>query len=156
MNQKQLKRFFGISFLTTLHAAVATINADGSPHITPIGSMFLTDEERGFFIDIFPTQMRDNLKRDPRATIMVVNAGKLYWFFSLLFGRFFGPPAVRLRVRIGDRRPSNADEQKRFKRRIGPFRFLPGGRKLWHTLKFARDITIDEVVPIRIPTMRWD
>jgi len=49
----QLKPLAGRVFGSSLHFAMATINPDGTPHITPIGSLILTDPGEAYFDDSF-------------------------------------------------------------------------------------------------------
>ena len=44
------------SFRSSLHYAFASVNADGTPHVTPIGSLLLKEEEpSGFYFELFTT-----------------------------------------------------------------------------------------------------
>ena len=45
------------AFRSSLHCSVATSNEDGSPHLTPIGSVLLTEAGRGIYFEIFATQV---------------------------------------------------------------------------------------------------
>ena len=45
------------------HVSVATVNADGSPHVTPIGSLALRDDPSGYFFGEFCSRTRENLNR---------------------------------------------------------------------------------------------
>ena len=53
-NWKLIQKIFEKSHASSFHYALATINEDGSPHITPIGALFLRDNLTGFFFDQFP------------------------------------------------------------------------------------------------------
>jgi hypothetical protein len=46
-----------------LHFGVASINEDGSPHVTPIGSLVLGDEGYGVYFERYPTKLPQNLRR---------------------------------------------------------------------------------------------
>ena len=45
---------------------IASNNDDGSPHITPIGSIILRDDCTGYYLEKFPTGLRHNIARDSR------------------------------------------------------------------------------------------
>src|ERR1700724_845622 len=50
------------SFRSSLHYAFASVNADGTPHVTPIGSLMLRhDEPTGFYFELFTKQLPHNL-----------------------------------------------------------------------------------------------
>ncbi|MCM3677434.1 pyridoxamine 5'-phosphate oxidase family protein [Peribacillus simplex] len=75
---------FGFSF--------ATVNPDGTPHVTPIGSLILSkDEPKGLYFQIFTSQMTQNLEHNNRVCILAVNSSK--WFF---YDRFFLENSKRL------------------------------------------------------------
>ena len=38
---------------SSTHFAVATVSKDGSPQVTPIGALFLRDDQTGFYFDEF-------------------------------------------------------------------------------------------------------
>ena len=74
------------------HVSVATVNGDGFPHVTPIGSLALHDGPTGYFFDELCTVTRKNLDRDPRVCILAVHAGMPFWIKSLIMGKFSTPP----------------------------------------------------------------
>ena len=44
------------------HCALATVNEDGSPHVTPIGAIFLREDQTGFFFDENLKKSRESVK----------------------------------------------------------------------------------------------
>ena len=96
----EIRRVFAAAFSSSFHFAVATVGADGEPHVTPIGSVVLTEPGRGFYFEEYPTRLPRNLRHDPRVSILAVNSSRGFWLRTLLFGRFPAPPAVRLRGRV--------------------------------------------------------
>jgi general stress protein 26 len=99
------------------HVAIATVNEDGSPHLTPIGALFLRADQTGFYFDEYPSRMPENIKRDPRVCILAVNADKIFWARSLLEGKFSAPPAVRLTGTVGDLREATQLETEAWQKR---------------------------------------
>jgi hypothetical protein len=138
---------------SSIHCAVASRNPDGSSHLTPIGSVVLTDVGRGLYFDMFNEQLARNLAEDPRLTILAVDSGRLMWLRSLLRGGFVRPPGVRLLGEAGPARPSTPGEVKRFQRVVGPLLRTRGGQMLWGRLPYVRDLRIDTIVPLRIGAM---
>ncbi len=68
------------SFRSSLHYAFASVNADGTPHVTPIGSLILReDEPTGFYFELFTKQLPHNLDQQPRVCILAVNSSKWFW-----------------------------------------------------------------------------
>lgn len=138
---------------SNLHCSVATINKDGSPHVTPIGSIDLTEPGRGLYFELFATGLGRNLERDPRLTLMAVDTSPDYWMASLADGKFVDHTGVRLAGVAGERRPATKDEVGRFRRRVNPLDGLPGHDLLWGKLASVRDLHFSLVAPVRFGPM---
>ena len=76
---KQIRVVFQETLASSLHYAVATVNEDGSPHVTPIGALFLRGDRTGFYFDVFTSKMSANLARNPRACVLAVNSSVPFW-----------------------------------------------------------------------------
>ena len=68
------------------YCAVATINPDGSPRISPIGSLVLREPGKAVYFEQFPKEMRQNLERDRRVCVLAVSGGFGYWLKALFRG----------------------------------------------------------------------
>jgi hypothetical protein len=147
---KDARSVFRRAFASTLHYAFATVDADGAPHVTPIGSFVLVSPEHGIFFEVFASGLAKNLDRDPRVAILGVDASRSFWVRSLLAGRFARPPALRLIGRVSPAREATPDDVARFTRRIRFLRRLPGARILWGDMRRVRDVSIERVEPIRL------
>jgi len=148
-----IKRLFSRAFETSFHYAVATVNADGSPHVTPIGSLILLESGRGFFFDEYLGATARNFEKDKRICVLAVHTSRWSFLRSLLLGRFSSPPAVRLTGMVGERREATPEEMKLFRGRVGRFRFLKGYDLLWGRLRFVRDVAFDAALPVRVGSM---
>lgn len=140
---------------SSMHCSIASTNPDGSPHVSPIGSVMLGDPGRGAYLDVFNVQLGRNLDRDPRCTILAVDSSRVAWGRALLRGRFDRPPGARLIATVGSPRPATAAEVERFRSWFGLALRTPGGRSLLGRrgeLR-ARDLTITGVVPVRVAAM---
>lgn len=73
---------------TSLHCSIASTNADGSSHVTPIGSVLLGDFGSAIYFDVFNKRLAGNIERDPRVTILAVNSGRVMWLRSLAKNQF--------------------------------------------------------------------
>lgn len=142
---------------TTHFCAVATINPDGSPHIAPIGSLFLTEAGKGFYFERFPKITRANLEQEQRLCVLAAPRLGLWSFVKALFrGRFVTSPGVRLAGRAGARRLASEEEQRRWHDRVksyGPFRLLKGYKLVWGDLRYVREITFDAFEPLTLGRM---
>jgi predicted pyridoxine 5'-phosphate oxidase superfamily flavin-nucleotide-binding protein len=148
-----IRAIFEEGFKSCGHFAVATVNEDGSPHVTPIGALFLRDDQTGFYFEENPKKMPGNLKRNPRVCIMAVNADKAFWGESLVGGKFNSPPAVRLLGRAGELREATADEVAAWKEKIAIAKGTKGYSLLWEKFSKVRDITFDALEPVLVGEM---
>jgi uncharacterized protein len=60
-------------FLKNKMAWVATASPDGLPNTTPKGSVQLIDDEHLVFADLFSLKTRENLQRNPKVAVTVVD-----------------------------------------------------------------------------------
>lgn len=140
---------------SSLHSAIASVGADGHPHVTPIGSVMLTEPGRGVYLDVLNVQLARNIDHDPRLTLLAVDSRRRTWLTALLRGRFDTPPGFRLIGTASAARPLSDFERERFQRRVRLALRTKGGRLLWNDgSKYqARDLTFTAVAPVRIPRM---
>jgi len=148
-----IRTLFDEAFKTCAHFSVATVNEDGTPHITPIGGLILRDDRTGFYFDEFPRKMRDNIKHRPRICVMAVNADKTFWGLSLVEGKFKTPPAVRLMGTVGEAREATPDETAAWQARVAIAKGTKGYDILWAGMAKVRDITFDAFEPVNLGEM---
>jgi uncharacterized protein len=142
------------AFCTSFHFAIASVRPDGSPHVTPIGSILLLPEPgRAIYFEEFTRRLPDHLERDPRVSILAVRSGSWFWLRALVRGRFSAPPAVRLSGVVGDRREAAPEELARIRRRFRGLRFTRGYGLLWERLGTVRDVKIHSVEPVILGAM---
>lgn len=151
-NWPSIRRNFRYGFATNLHVAIATVDADGQPNATPIGSFFLhRGDFSGFYFEIFSQSIPANARTNPKVCIMAVNSGKWYWLKSLLFGKFKSPPMTKIYGELGERRPPTAAEIERGNRRLGRMKQLPGGKKLFGNMAFVREVRFHAFEVAKLP-----
>ncbi|MCG8349613.1 MAG: pyridoxamine 5'-phosphate oxidase family protein [Chloroflexales bacterium] len=148
-----IRRVFSAARRSTMHYAIASVNADGTPHISPIGSVFLTEPGRGFYFELFTRGLPQNVQRNQRICVMAVNAGRFFWLRSLFSGRFAEPPAIRLLGYAGERRKANAAEQALWQRQVAPLKFLKGYDLLWRRVEYVRELFFDGYALVRLGAM---
>ncbi len=134
--------------------AVASVNADGSPHLTPIGSVWLDREVgKAMLFQRFTRKLPENAQREERICLLATRNDAWFWIKALLSGRFSEPPGVRIFARLGPPRAARAEEIARFHNRMKLFRWTRGFRLLWADLRLARDLEIESVAPVVIGPM---
>jgi hypothetical protein len=96
---------------SSLHAAIASVDPDGAPHVTPIGSLMLSPEPgRGIYFDVFNARLARNVDADPQVAVLVVDSRKLVWLRALVSGQFRAAPGIRLQGTVGPRRHATEAE----------------------------------------------
>jgi hypothetical protein len=148
-----IQMVFQQSLKSSLHYAIATVNTDGSPHVTPIGALFLRENKTGFFFDLFSVNMSSNLERDQRVSVLAVNSDVSYWQESFLIGRCETPPAVRLMGTVGSKREATEEEVTMWRKHVEFARGMKGYDLLWGDMRFVRDIDFDAFEPVRMGKM---
>jgi uncharacterized protein len=142
-----IRSVFEEAYKSCIHFAVATVNEDGTPHVTPIGALFLRNDRTGFYFEEHPSKMPLNLKRNPRVCILAVNADKHFWGTSLIEGKFTTPPAVRLLGTAGALRKATSDEIALWQEKVAVVKGTKGYKSLWENFGKVRDITFDSFEP---------
>jgi hypothetical protein len=153
---KTIKMVFQECRGSSTHYAVATVNADGSPRVTPIGALFLREDKTGFYFDEFPVHMSGNLERDPRVCILAVNSNPQFWQKSLVAGRFETPPGVRLMGTMGKKRSGTEEEIAMWQDHVKMARGTKGHDILWKDMRMVRDIYFDSFEPVSCGEMTQD
>lgn len=148
-----ITKLFYKGILTTGFYSFATVNPDGSAHVTPIASLVLGDKCNGYFSDVFPNHMAKNLKSDQRICIMAVRMGFRYWLKALILGRFEGWPGIRLYGTVGQRRKARPGEVERWRKRVRRFKYLKGYKLLWQDVDVVRDVAFTHYEPVRAGVM---
>ncbi len=133
--------------------AIASTNSDGSPHVTPIGSLLLYEPGHGVYADEYPAALSRNIAKNPRLCVLAVNSGAGFWFKSLFNGRFHKHPGIRLMGTAGKKRRGSDQEIGNWLRIVSPFRFFKGYDLLWRDMKYVRDIYFDDVRPLAVGQM---
>ncbi len=152
-NWADIQAVFRDAYSTSRHCAIATVNEDGSPHITPIGSLFLRDNCTGYYFEEHSRKMPSNFNSNKRVCILAVNSGLKYWFKSIFMGRFSSPPGVRLYGTVGQRRKGTEEEIESFQNRVGVARKMKGYKLIWKNMKHIREIHFNSVEPVNVAKM---
>ena len=150
---KTISMVFNQATASTHFCSVATVNRDGSPRISPIGSLFLTGTGKAIYFESFPKDMRQNLEQDPRICVLAVASGMWTTLKAMFTGRFDRPPGVRLIGRAGIRRKATEEETKMWQQRVKAFRRFKGYHLLWNDMDHVREVTFDSFEPLRMGVM---
>ncbi len=135
------------------YVSMASVDADGQPRVTPIGSLMLKRDGTGCYGELFAHGLGHNVDRDARVTILAVTTSRPLWLDALIRGRFRAIPAARLRARVGALRESSEQERQLWYRRIRGVRWTRGSRMIWEHLPHVREVRVEAIEPVRIGPM---
>jgi uncharacterized protein len=144
----EIRSLFNKSLKTAKHLSFATVDKDGNPHVTPIGSLILKNDCTGYFSDKFPKRMKDNFQHSDRVAIMAINTGFWFWFKSIRKGKFVTLPGVRLYGRVGEKRKATEKEQQTWLKQVKFAKGTKGYNLLWKDMSYVRDIHFDSFRPV--------
>ena len=146
----EIRRIFARAYFSS----IATVDPEGRPHVTPIGSLMLLDEPgQGFYFERFTATLPRHLERDSQLCAMAVDMRLSMWIKALVRGSFPTAPALRLAGTATRRRPATEREAELFQRRVKPTRWTRGYKLLWDGMAEGREIRFDRVLPVRIGRM---
>jgi hypothetical protein len=152
-NSNEIKNLFRESFKSSLHYAIATVSEDGTPHVTPIGSLILGKPGKGFYFEKFTHNLPRNIENSSRVCVLAVNSSRWFWVKSLFGGRFNMPPAVRLYGVAKELRPATDREATLWQKRVSSARFTKGHALMWREMSMVREIEFDRIEPVHIGRM---
>lgn len=155
-NWTDIKQIFAQSFKSSFHFSLATVNENGEPHVTPIGSLILRQPGQGIYFEEFTRQLPRNIQHNKQVCVLAVNSSRWFWIKSLFNGRFKSPPAIRLYGTVGDAREATEKEIKLWHRRVSQVRYTKGYALMWENMKTVRDINFTRVEPVNIGEMTHD
>lgn len=149
----KIKTHFRKCIGANMHVAIASVNEENVPTITPIGSLFLNDDQTGFYFEKFATKLNKNSKTNSSICILAVNSKKWFWLKSLFKGRFSEYPAVKLYGELGEKRDATPKEFRAFQRRVRSTKRLKGHQYLWKDMSQVREIKFTKAEKINLGNM---
>jgi hypothetical protein len=152
-NWQKIREHFKRSFRSNFHVSIASVDIDGNPTATPIGSLFLNDDLTGFYFEKYPQNLPIHAEDNNRVCVLAVNSNKLFWLNSLFQGKFSSYPGVKLYGGLGVRREATEEEIKRLKRRMKATKGLKGNSYLWGDMMSVREIVFSRAEKINLGDM---
>lgn len=153
---QEIRRVFRQIRTSSVYFSLATVSESGEPYVSPIGSLILCRDKKGYYFDKFFNKTAKNVTNNPRVCILAVNNGKWFWLRSLFQGRFPTPPGLRLMGTVSSQREATPDEIAKWQKIIKPLRFFKGYKLLWRDMKYVREITFDSFEPVKTGEMTKD
>ena len=135
---QQIKRVIEKSQRAAMYCSIATVDQTGQPNITPIGTVFLADDQTGFFFDTYSESFKTNLTLNNKACLQAVNSDRMFWLKSMILGKFSDYPGVRLFIEIDVLRPATNQEMALVQQRIRPLKWTKGSQLIWSDFSHVR------------------
>ena len=148
-----IRKHFNKSFSSNFYVSIASVDSNNNPTVTPIGSLFLNDDQTGFYFEKFPTKLPEHANSNPKLCLLGVNSGRLFWLKALFLNRFSNYPAIKLYGQLGERRKATERETKRLNRRMKITKGLKGNTYLWGDMQFVREIKFTSAEKINLGKM---
>lgn len=149
----KIRQHFTKSFRSNFYISIASVDVENNPTVTPIGSLFLNDNQTGFYFEKFPSKLPIHAKTNRNICALGVNSTTLFWLKSLFKGKFGGYPAIKLYGQLGERRKATKKETNRLNRRMKTTKGLKGNKYLWGEMEFVREITFVKAEKINLGKM---
>lgn len=149
----KIREHFNKSFRSNFYVSVASVDSENNPTVTPIGSMFLNDNQTGFYFEKFPSKLSEHAKENPNVCLLGVNSGTLFWLKALFKGKFSSYPAIKLYGKLGVKRKATEKEIKRLNRRMKTTNGLKGNTYMWKKMEYIREIKFTKVEKIYLGKM---
>tara|TARA_R110002051_G_scaffold56046_1_gene103819 strand:+ start:6617 stop:7102 length:486 start_codon:yes stop_codon:yes gene_type:complete len=156
VNWKKIRTHFNKSFSSNFHISIASVDVDNNPTVTPIGSLFLNDNQTGFYFEKFPSKLPEHAKTNKNVCLLGVNSSRLFWLKALFKEKFINYPAIKLYGELGERRLATEQETKRLNRRMRMTKGLKGNTYLWGKMEFVREIKFSKAEKINLGKMTSD
>jgi hypothetical protein len=152
-NWQKIRIHFRKSFGANMHVSIASVDENHQPTITPIGSLFLNNNQTGFYFEKFATKLNINSKTNKSICVLVVNSDKWFWLKSLFKMSFSVYPAIKLYGELGIKREATEKEYRAFQKRIRKTKRLKGSNYLWKDMSMVREITFTKGEKINLGIM---
>ncbi|RLD84743.1 MAG: pyridoxamine 5'-phosphate oxidase family protein [Bacteroidetes bacterium] len=152
-NWPEIRKHFNSSFRSNFHVSIASVDKENNPTVTPIGSLFLNNNQTGFYFEKFPSKLPENAEQNKNICILAVNSYTLFWLKSLFKMKFEKHPAIKLYGQLGNRRKATEREIKRLNRRMKATKALKGNHFLWGKMEYVREISFTKAEKINLGKM---
>jgi len=75
----KIRKHFNKCFASNFYISIASVDSENNPTVTPIGSLFLNDNQTGFYFEKFPSKLPESAKGNPKVCLLGVNSGRIFW-----------------------------------------------------------------------------
>ena len=148
-----IRKHFNLSFRSNFHVSIASVDKENTPTVTPIGSLFLNDNQTGFYFEKYPQKLPKHAESNPNVCVLGVNSSTFFWLKSLFRTKFSNYPGIKLYGQLGTKRNATEREIKRLQRRMKATKVLKGNTYLWGKMQYVRDISFTKAEKVNLGKM---
>lgn len=148
-----IRQHFNKSFRSNFHVSIASVGDNNNPTVTPIGSLFLNDNQTGFYFEKFPSKLPLHVNNNKNICVLGVNSNRWFWIKSLFKEKFPHPPAIKLYGELGAKRKATKKERERLNRRMKATKGLKGNTYLWGNMEYVREVYFKKAEKINLGKM---
>ncbi len=152
-NWKEIRLHFNKSFRSNFYVSIASISSENTPTITPIGSLFLNNDQTGFYFEKYPVKLPMYSKINRKICVLAVNSNRWFWLKSLFKGKFNSNPGIKLYGKLGEKRNATEIEIKRLNRRMKMTKGMSGHKYLWGSMTMVRELSFTKGEKINLGEM---
>jgi len=156
INWKKIRLHFSKSFRSNFYVSIASVDTENNPTVTPIGSLFLKNNQTGFYFEKFPSNLPIHAEINRKICVLAVNSNMWFWIKSLFKGKFNNYPAIKLYGELGQRREATETEIRRLNHRMKITKGMKGNKYLWGDMKYVREVTFTKAEKIHLGEMTRD
>ena len=80
---KEIQKHFNFSFQSNFYVSIASVDIENNPTVTPIGSLFLNNNQTGFYFEKYPTKLPQQAHENNMICALAVNSNTWFWLKSL-------------------------------------------------------------------------
>ncbi|MDD3023583.1 MAG: pyridoxamine 5'-phosphate oxidase family protein [Syntrophomonadaceae bacterium] len=135
---------------------IGSVNSEGQPNVTPIGTLVLRDDCSGYYFDLFTRELSDNLDQNGKVCVLVIETGNLFWFKSLYTNKCAKPSGIKLIGFAGDRRKASPEEIQLLRSKIKPMKMFKGYQTIFGNLSYVRDLKFTDYFMINTGKMTFN
>lgn len=148
-----IRKHFNLSFRSNFHVSIASVDKENNPTVTPIGSLFLNDNQTGFYFEKYPKKLPQSAELNPNVCVLAINSSTFFWIKSLFSQKFRRYPGIKLYGHLSAKRNATEHEIKRLQRRMKATNVLKGNTYLWGNMQYVRDISFTKAEKVNLGEM---
>ena len=155
-NWNAIRKHFNNSFRSNFHVSIASVDHESHPTVTPIGSLFINDDQTGFYFEKYPQKLPKHAEENSNICVLCVNSSSGLWLKSLFKNKFSNYPGIKLYGQLGNKRNATDRELDRLRRRMRATNLLKGNTYLWGDMQYVREVTFTKAEKINLGKMTND